>query len=127
MDQKQEEKVFYRDDIVTVTQSRFIANQKTYTMRNISSVTITKIEKSTLLQMALLITGILMAIFSEEGIRLLGIVVAIGSFVWMAMMKSEFSIRISTNAGETNTLISENKEYVQKIVNALNEAIIYRG
>ena len=46
----QSEKIFYQDKNVTVTQSRFVVDGKTYAMRNISSVTNFKIKKSILLQ-----------------------------------------------------------------------------
>lgn len=126
MENIQEEKVFHRDSNVTVTQSRFIANGRTYAMRNISSVTISEIERSKKLPMAILIVGCLMAIFNEN-VRILGVIVAVGSFVWMVMMKNDYAVRISTNAGETNSLTSRHKDYIQKVVNSLNDAIIYRG
>lgn len=42
-------------------------------------------------------------------------------------VKNEYTVRISTNAGEADSTISKDKEYIQKIVNALNDAMIHRG
>jgi hypothetical protein len=126
MENVQEEKVFHKDSNVTVTQSRFIANGRTYAMRNISSVTIFEIEKSKKLPIAILIVGCIMA-FCGGDTMLLGIVIAIGGLIWILMLKNDYAVRISTNAGETNSLTSGNKDYIQKVVNALNDAIIYRG
>ncbi len=42
----QNEVIFYNDTNVTVTQSRFVTQSKTYAMRNISSVHVFEIVKS---------------------------------------------------------------------------------
>ncbi len=44
--ENQPENQFYHDGVVTVTQSRFVTQSKTYAMRNISSVHIFEIQKS---------------------------------------------------------------------------------
>ena len=119
------EKIFYQDQNVTITQSRYIALGKTYAMRNISSVSIYRVERSTLLPMTLFTIGLIMCF--DTDVRLAGIILVLGSFVWMATMRSSYSVRISTNSGETNSLTSKNKQYVQEIVSALNDAIVYRG
>ena len=47
--------------------------------------------------------------------------------VIMIYSRDDFSVQISSNSGESNALISKDKIYVQKIVDAVNEAIIHRG
>lgn len=54
------------------------------------------------------------------------IVIALGIW-WLFSIKNEYAVRISTNAEEANSIISKDKDYIQKIVNALNNAIIHRG
>jgi hypothetical protein len=120
------EKVFHNDANVIVTQSRFIASGRTYTMRNISSVTVSTVEKDKKLQIALLVVGCLMAL-TGGGVQIAGFVIALGALIWLLTMKNNYAVRISTNAGESNSLTSADKAYVQKIVNAVNEAIIHRG
>ena len=123
--QTQQEKTFYKDNNVTVTQSRYIADSKTYAMRNISSVSIYTVEASYKLEIFLLLVGVIMLI--GESTRILGGLLAVVSVVLIVMKKSEYAVRISTNAGEANSLTSKDKEYIEKIVNALNDAIIHRG
>jgi len=119
------EVTFYQDVNVTVTQSRFITNSKTYAMRNISSVHIIEIVKSRKLPIGLVIIGFLMA-FSND-LRIAGIsLLAIGVLA-LFLIKNEFAVRISTNSGEANSIVSKDKMYVQKIVNALNDAIVHIG
>ena len=121
----QNESTFYQDSRVTVTQSRFVTQAKTYAMRNISSVHVFEIIKSKTKAMLLVLFGIAL-LFSGKTIIIGVILIALGIW-WFIYIKNEYAVRISTNAGETNSIISKDKIYIQKIVNALNEAIIHRG
>lgn len=119
------ETTFYQDPNVTVTQSRFVTHSKTYAMRNISSVHIFEIVKSKKLPAVLIILGILL-LFSKTTI-VFGILSLIIGIVLLFTIKNQYAVRISTNAGEANSIVSKDRAYIQKIVNALNEAIIQRG
>ncbi len=121
-----EEKVFYEDENVKVTQSRFTVGTETYAMRNISSVTNFEIENSKIVPWIFIISGII-SVFFIETIKWWNAVMVIGGIIWAILITNDFAVKISTNAGEPNTLISEDKEYIQKVVDAINEAIIYRG
>ncbi|HWV74032.1 MAG TPA: DUF6232 family protein [Pseudosphingobacterium sp.] len=118
----QNEIQFYQDGNVTVTQSRYIANSTTYAVRNISSVQLYKIVKSRTIPVIMLIIGFLM--LSGVNVRVTGVILIIVAVILLVNTKDEFAVRISTNAGETNTFVSKNREHVQKIVDALNDAII---
>ena len=54
------------------------------------------------------------------------ILMSLGILLFISV-KNEYTVRISTNAGEADSTISKDKEYIQKIVNALNDAMIHRG
>ena len=121
----QNEVMFYQDGNVTVSQARFITNSKTYAMRNISSVHIFEIVASRKLPFIMILIGFFM-LFSDSA-RIAGfITLALGVGI-LFLIKNEFSVRISTNSGEANSIVSKDKVYIQTIVNALNEAIIHRG
>jgi len=119
------ETIFYQDSNVTVTQARFITNSKTYAMRNISSVHIFEIVKSRTLQVIMIIISILL-LFSND-LRIAGVFILAVAALILFLTKNEFSVRISTNSGEANSIVSKDKSYIESIVKALNEAIIYRG
>jgi multisubunit Na+/H+ antiporter MnhC subunit len=121
----QNEITFYKDMNVTVTQSRYITHSKTYAMRNISSVHIFEIIKSKKLPVLMIIIGLLL-LFSSD-LRIMGFIILLVGVALLLAIKNEFAVRISTNSGEANSIISKDKLYIQKIVNALNEAIIHRG
>lgn len=121
----QKEITFYQDANVQVTQSHFITNSKTYAMRNISSVHIFEIVKSRVMPVIIMVTGVLL-LFAKEA-RIVGIIAIILAVLLLMPIKNEFAVRISTNSGEANSIISKDKNYVEQIVNALNNAIIHRG
>ncbi len=120
----QADKTFFQDDNATVTQSRFVTGSKTFAMRNVSSVTLFEIKADRTIQWILIIVGVILLFTSYY---LAGIAIAGIGALWLKYTKNQYSVRISTNAGETNGFISKDKEYVQSIVNAINDAIIYRG
>jgi ABC-type siderophore export system fused ATPase/permease subunit len=121
----QNETTFYKDSFVTVTQSRFVTHSKTYAMRNISSVHVFEIIRSKSKALIMTILGFLF-LFSKD-IFWVGIIIVVLGIWWLFTIKNEYAVRISTNAGEANSIVSKNRDYIQKIVNALNEAIIHRG
>ena len=49
----------------------------------------------------------------------------------MSKLKSQYFfsyfVRISTNSGISDVLSSPDKQYIQKVVDAINQAIIYQG
>ncbi|MDH6251524.1 hypothetical protein M2347_001251 [Chryseobacterium sp. H1D6B] len=123
--QIQNEVTFYKDSFVRVTQSRYVTQSKTYAMRNISSVHIFEIIKSRAKAVFLMIFG-LFFLLSKDIFWVGLIIIALGIW-WLTSIKNEYTVRISTNAGEADSIVSTNRDYIQKIVNALNDAIIHRG
>lgn len=123
--QIQNETTFYQDSLVTVTQSRYITQSKTYAMRNISSVHVFEIEKSKVTPILMILFGIPF-LFSGNVFWIGLILIGLGILI-VFNIKNEYTVRISTNAGEADSTISKDKEYIQKIVNALNDAMIHRG
>lgn len=119
------EKIFYNDEDVTITQSRYVTNTKTYAMRNISSVAIFEVSQNYSLQIILLLLGLVMLVV--EDVRIIATIIIAISIYWIIKTKGKYAVRISTNAGETNSIVHTDKIYVKKVVNALNEAMIYRG
>ncbi|MXV14317.1 DUF6232 family protein [Hufsiella ginkgonis] len=119
------ETTFYQDTTVVVTQSRFKTGSKTYAMRNISSVHVFEIKKSRTAPVLLVVAGLLMLL--SEDARGLGAVLLVAGIILLLVIKNEFAVRISTNSGEANSIVSKNREYVQGIVDALSDAIIHRG
>ena len=119
------EKTFFQEGSVRVTQARFIAGSRTYAMSNISSVYTYRKQRSVKLEVALIVIGML-CLFSDGG-RMFGFAMILLGILLLMLLKDSYSVRIQSNSGVTDGLVSKDKQYIEKIVDAVNEAIVYRG
>ena len=120
-----EEKTFLQNGNITVTQSRFIVDSKTFAMRNISSVQVGVIPAKRGFGILLILIGIILLVSNDT--RTGGIVVIAIGALFAYLPKDQFTVRISTNAGESDSLMSKDRQFIQKIVDALNEAMVHQG
>ena len=66
----------------------------------------------------------LIATFSAP---VVGAVIALAAVVYLLMQKTVYHVMLATSGGETSALKTFQKEYLQKVVTAVNEAIVHRG
>jgi hypothetical protein len=123
------EKVYYSDGAITITSTRAVLGGKTYAMANVTSVSIGENQEGAGCGCALLGVGALLAIgglssadTAELGV--FGIVIVIAGFLWMN--SRTYVVRIGSASGEANALQDRSREYIQTIVDAVNQAIIDR-
>jgi hypothetical protein len=125
---EEKEKIFYQDDAVIVTQSRFVSGGTTYAIRDISFVRKCKISKDILTPIFYIVVGIIFLIFSLDlFFRIAGGICVIIGILWLFLVKQKFSVRINTNKGKEDTIISKDEDLIAKIVYAVNNAVFYRG
>lgn len=123
----------YQDPNIHITNLRAILQGKTYSMANVTSVSVFTQEASRMPSVVLAIVGglfVLVALGAGDlrgcflllGLPLLmiGILVAVSA-------KDRHWVRIGSASGETNALSSNDREYIMKIVRAMNDAIVRRG
>ena len=152
MDNQNEEKIFFQQNNVLVSQSRLVIGDNTYVLRNISSVStasncsIKKPSKTfykilvgiafILLFQKIITIGLYLEVnkevpFSDYVKVVLYIGLIIFSIYTMSKLKTQYFysyfVRISSNSGTSDVLNSPDKSYIQKVVDALNQAIIYNG
>lgn len=122
------EKVYFSERGIVITSTRAVLHQRTFAMANITSVSLATNNQNSGCGCMLLGLGGLLAfgLFSANtveagviGILLLGIGVAV-------MNETSYVVRIGSASGEANALQNSNREYIQRIVAALNQAIIDR-
>ena len=115
--------VFYQDEKIIVSNSRFVVDKKTYSIRNISSVKIGR--SSRMLHFILLFFGMWCCI-PDGWIRIMGAVLVIGSIYQLVAIKRKYTVRIITNSSEffEDVFVSTDSILVEKIVNAVNKAIV---
>lgn len=123
------EKVYYSDGAITITSTRAVLGGKTYAMANVTSVSLAENQEGAGCGCALLGVGALFALgglssADTAGIGVLGIVIVVVGFLWMN--SSTYVVRIGSASGEANALQHRSREYIQAIVDAVNQAIIDR-
>lgn len=120
--------VIFEDPNVLVTPFRLVVNNKTYPIRNISSVSAVQLPKKQTLELILILIGILVGIGAKDiDYKILGgIIVLLGMFI-LVNKKNVYAVLISTNSGEVKSLSSTNRDYIYAVVDSVNEAVVQRG
>lgn len=123
-----QEVVFYTDGKgIRVTNARFIVEQTTYSMRNITSV---KKKLTSPNRRWPLIAFVAALFFLLPGLKtplpylLYSFISAgVGVTIW-SFQKATFDLVISSASGESTAITSHEESYIEHIVRALNEAIL---
>lgn len=140
-----EEKTFYTDQAVSVTSARVVMQGLTFAMRNVSSVRTLKVLPSHALDIILIIIGIIMGLMGlctsgigssaksggATGMGIFVIIVAIALVVIGILMyrkkKPTYYVYLGTNSGEQRGIFSQDKAYIETIVQAINDSMVYKG
>jgi hypothetical protein len=121
------ERTYYSDGTITITNARAVLGGKTYAMANITSVsTFTQAPSQTGASL-LGLFGLSLGLVGSGVVSVLGwALFAIGALVFFKR-KPTYCVRLGSASGEANALTDGRKDYIEKIVAALNEAIVKRG
>jgi Family of unknown function (DUF6232) len=128
-----EEVSVYRDGNIQITNLRAILHDKTYAMANITSVSTFRQDANTAPGIVLTILGGLVLLGglgsnSAVGCALIfGLPMFVVGLIIGIAAKHVYWVRIGSASGETNALRSNDRAYIQRIVDAMNEAIVRRG
>lgn len=128
-----QELTVYQDANIHVTNLRAMLQGKTYAMANITSV-------SMFTHYANKTPGIIVAIFgallflallaSREMVGCAfifgGGLIAVG-VAYAISQKNHYWVRIGSASGEMNALSSHDRDYILRVVSAMNDAIVQRG
>lgn len=138
-------KVIYTDGRgITVTDSTFQVNKTSYHINGITKHGLMIIRPERLPGLLLLIVGFIVAMIGIVGLippSLIGSVqigdeqvsaniiamwsgaaVALLGLLILAIVRERYAVRIATAEGEKNAVVSDKKEYIAQIVNALDDA-----
>jgi hypothetical protein len=126
------ETTILEDGDVKITNLRAIMGTKTYAMANVTSVNLIKKEPSNAPIWWAIVGGLLflwgLTDFDVFGNCLLVGLILAGLGVYFAKnSKPTYMAKIGSASGETKLVGSSDKEQIQRIVDAVNEAIIRRG
>ena len=118
-----EEKNFLDENGVVVTNTRFIVSSQTYAMSGITSVKNSYQPPSRFFPVVLLLVGLLCLV----GAPAVGVILIVVAVLWLIGQKTDYHVLLTTASGEAKALSSNNKEFIAKVVQALNDAIVARG
>jgi len=122
-----EETTFYSDNVgVRVTDRRLIIANATYAMANIASVKTGITYPNRTGPVLLVLIGVI-CLFAGRDALAFGLVLGVVGVLWWMGQRSTYHVRISSASGEGDALSSARKDYIEGIIQAINEAIIKRG
>jgi hypothetical protein len=116
-----DEKNYFQNSDVRVTPTRFIAGNKTFVMKNISSVQVGIIKADTQKPIIMILVAL---IFIFPGWYVLSVILGILGIAMFTTNKDMFSVRITSTSGETDGYTSTNIDLINDIVEAINKAIV---
>jgi hypothetical protein len=100
-------------------------------MSNITSVQALKQDPKRFWPTVVVVLGGLYALGSfagnDTGNGVVGLVIVAAGVFWWLRKKPMFHVMLRTSGGEAKALSSEQQEYIDKVVQALNDAIVTRG
>ncbi|MDD4964732.1 MAG: DUF6232 family protein [Gallionella sp.] len=115
--------VFFEYEDVKVTNSRFISGSQTYAMGNVTSVKAFEKKPNRLGGILALLIGLLFSVSAPY----VGLTILVVAAIYLYKQKTIYHVMLSTSGGETSALKTYQREYLDKVVSALNKAIVHRG
>ena len=136
-----QETIYLQDRNVLITNTRAIMAGHTFAMANVTSVSMTSNTASPLPVLISLGVGAVGAMYGSiyAAVASLSLwplflgpvccaaLVILGWLLLSSETMITYAVRIGSSGGEANVLASKDQAYVQRIVDAMNEAIIQRG
>jgi hypothetical protein len=119
-----DEHFLFHENEIFISKLRFIADNQTYAMSGITSVKFETIRPSSALPLFLLIIGVIFGIV--QAYTYAAIIIIVGFAVGF-LRPDRYAVTLVTSGSEVRSYISKDKEFVGRIVKALNDAIILRG
>ena len=120
-----EEKIFFNQGSVSVTNARFIVDGQTYAMNGVTSVKQVVRHPSRLGPAVFGLIALLILI--GGGSAIVGLVLIAIALLWGFNQKSDWIVVLNSSSGEAQALTSKDKTYINSVIHAVNESIIHRG
>ena len=126
-----QETTYYSSGNVSVTSKRAVFGAKTYSVANITSVEMADTPPDRKWPNLILLAGaallVLSGITNSATPGIIGlIIVGVGLFL-LFRAKRRYVVRLASASGETEALVSDDRDLIEKIVAAIQNAIAERG
>ncbi|WP_295675812.1 DUF6232 family protein [uncultured Mucilaginibacter sp.] len=112
---------FFENKNVIVTQTRFIVAHKVVEIKNILAVKTRSVRVYRALKLVLALIGFLLIFFNAW--RIPGIILFFVSILSVYFTEEKYSVHLNTKSGETDSLISKDRDYIEQVVKAINYAM----
>lgn len=124
-----EEQNFFEHDGVKVTNARFVVDDQTFAMSNITSVSTSEDppKRAGPFILGLIAVGLCFSSDGSSGRLVTGLIFAALAVFWWRKQASSYHVVLKTSSGEAKALTSKQAEYVKSVVDAINNAIVHRG
>jgi len=117
-----EEKVFLDEKGVKVTNARFITFGKTHSMAGVTAVSSYIIKPNRKRPLIVALVGVIIAIFHWSGFIFIA-----GAVAYWFLQKNNYTLTLSSASGSDDALTDPDKDFILRVVDAVNEAIVFRG
>jgi hypothetical protein len=124
------EQTFLNEAGVIVTQARFMVSGQTYAMNGVTSVASLKEIPSRKGPIICLVLGLITffgALRGDTQILPGSLFFLIVGGLWWYLKKTQYTVLLHSASGESRAFTSADENLVDRIVGALNEAIVARG
>ncbi|WP_244828916.1 DUF6232 family protein [Caballeronia sp. TF1N1] len=119
------ERVFMDEGPIRVTSARFLVPGNTFAMSGVTSVRHIEKDPALVFGYLLIIGGVFLCL--SPSLIAMGVIFVLGGAIYLWKGKGRYDVRLQTASGEIKALTSRDKDFVRRVVYALNEAIVYRG
>ncbi|MEZ4754899.1 MAG: DUF6232 family protein [Bdellovibrionota bacterium] len=111
---------------VRVTNLRVINDGQTFAISGVTSVRNEEVKPNYSTPLGLLLIGLLFGLINSWS-NLLAILFTLIGIIGFIINKTEYAVTLTTASGETRAIKSIKKEFIDRIVEAINKAIVLRG
>jgi hypothetical protein len=116
--------MFLSEQGIVVSSSRFVVGATTYPLAGITSVSSFVIPAKRMAGILLLVLGLIVLL---AGGYVFGAITAAIGILILVVVKPTYVVRMATAGGQVDALVSKDAHYIQRVVGALNQAVIQRG
>jgi hypothetical protein len=133
-----EEQIFLNENNVFVSNTRVILHGTTYATANITSVAKRRTPANTGCAVILIVFGVMAVLVALTGFAgdnpggafgglvISGAILAAGIF-WLRSLKPTYHVYLASASAERHGLSSQDQALVDRVTNAISDAITYRG
>lgn len=114
-----DKKVFFNQDGVTVSKTRFIVRGQLYEINKISLLTYKKLKPKRWFAMICLSIGMLLVLDEGDFFAFGGCFILLGIVAWVAT-KPRYAIILKMPEGEVSALVSTDQPHVERVIQALD-------